>query len=208
MYLHFTPKIIQWLYPELLWHFPRDQKKIYLTFDDGPVPEATDFVLETLEAYNAKATFFCVGENVQKHTSIFNRVVDRGHQIGNHTHNHLNGRKVKNSNYMDNVAKCEEVFSDHLENPVKLFRPPYGRIRNSQIRQLTPKQKIVMWDVLSGDFDLSLPKEVCLSKSISHTKNGSVIVFHDSLKTITTLRYVLPKYLEHFENLGYSFDVI
>ncbi len=208
MYLHFTPQIIQWIYPELLWHCPRDEKKIYLTFDDGPVPEATGYVLDMLAAYEAKATFFCVGENVQKNPKIFEQILASGHQVGNHTFNHLNGRRVGNDRYIKNIQACDEVFGSFGLEEKKYFRPPYGRIKPSQIKQLADHHKIVMWDVLSGDFDPTLTKEMCLYKSIKYTKAGSLVVFHDSLKTIETLRYVLPKYLAHFTEQAFTFEAL
>lgn len=203
--IHQTPRLLKWLYPSLLWRVPAQEKVIYLTFDDGPVPNVTDFVLDTLEKYNAKAVFFCVGENIVKYPKIHKRVVEQGHKVGNHTFNHLKGWNVSNETYFDNIDKCEKVL---LENPSALFRPPYGRITLSQIRKLKPQYKIVMWDVLTADYNQSLSNESCLTGSIRATRPGSVVVFHDQPKTYEKIQYVLPKYLEHFSKLGYKFELI
>lgn len=180
---------------------PSDEKVLYLTFDDGPIPEVTEFVLETLEKYQAKATFFCIGDNIRKHRSIFEKVMTDGHSIGNHTYNHLNGWKTTDKEYLDNVARCDEQL------PIKtdLFRPPYGRIKKSQARRLQSK-KIVMWDVLSGDFSADISCKRCLEKTVKHTNPGSILLFHDSLKAKKNMQYTLPRVLEHFGNLNYNFQ--
>lgn len=205
MYLHFTPAPVQWVFPRYTWHRSRKQKVIYLTFDDGPVPEVTPFVLDTLAAYGAKATFFCVGDNVRKHSRILKRVKEEGHQFGNHTYHHLNGQQNSAERYVENVELCQEAFRQAGLAESRLFRPPYGRLQQSQARQLLPAYQIIMWDVLSADYDSTLPPAVCLEKSIRYTRPGSIIVFHDNPKAFRTLRWVLPRYLQHFSSLGYSF---
>lgn len=190
MYLTRTPKFVQSLFPNFLWRMPSDSKMVYLTFDDGPIPEVTPWVLDLLDEFGAKATFFCVGENVHKYPEVFNAVQERGHMVGNHTYNHLSGWQSENLPYFHNVRKCANmVHSD-------LFRPPYGRLRPKQIQFLQRHYKIVMWDVLSGDFDPNISREQCLKNVISNTKPGSIIVFHDSLKSEEKLKHVLPRYLQ------------
>lgn len=194
------PRFIQRLYPERIWAFSRSSNSIFLTFDDGPIPEVTPWVLDELKKHNAKATFFCIGENVQKHPEIFRRIVAEGHSVGNHTFNHLNGWKTKTSEYVENVLKCEEILNSEF-NPESSgqnlkFRPPYGKITSKQTKILQKKGfKIVMWDVLSYDFDATLSEEKCLQKVLKNIKPGSVVVFHDSLKAEKNLRFVFPKVL-------------
>jgi peptidoglycan/xylan/chitin deacetylase (PgdA/CDA1 family) len=206
MYLVKTPWLLKKFYPQnLIWDKSRDKKIIYLTFDDGPIPIVTPFVLEILKKFNAKATFFCIGDNINKHQDIFFQLKADGHAIGNHTYNHLNGWKSDNKKYLDNILKCQELTQTDL------FRPPYGRIKKSQIKNLESKiknQKIIMWDVLSGDFDTQLSPEKCLKNVLKHTKNGSIVVFHDSLKAFDRLKYTLPKALAHWQAQGYEFHSI
>ncbi|MEH6763927.1 MAG: polysaccharide deacetylase family protein [Aequorivita antarctica] len=185
------PRFIQRLYPERTWAFSRKSNAVYLTFDDGPIPEVTPWVLDELKKHNAKATFFCIGENVQKHPEIFRRITAEGHSVGNHTFNHLKGTKTETPAYIKNVLLAEELINS------KLFRPPYGRITSKQARILQEKGfKIVMWDIISYDYDATIAEEKCLQNVLKNIKPGSVIVFHDSLKAEKNLRYVLPKVLE------------
>lgn len=185
------PRFIQRLYPERTWAFSRKSNAVYLTFDDGPIPEVTPWVLDELKKHNAKATFFCIGENVQKHPEIFRRITAEGHSVGNHTFNHLKGTKTETPAYIKNVLLAEELINS------KLFRPPYGRITSKQARILQEKGfKIVMWDIISYDYDATIAEEKCLQNVLKNIKPGSVIVFHDSLKAEKNLQYVLPKILE------------
>lgn len=206
-----TPALLKYAYPDLLWDMKGQQRKspfICITFDDGPMPEITDFVLETLRKYQAKATFFCVGENVQKYPHLYRSVIGDNHLVGNHTHNHLNGWKTESSTYFENIRLCEDAMKQQstINLPErKLFRPPYGKIKKSQIRQLKHDYAIVMWDILSGDFDPNFDEERCLKKSIAHTQSGTIIIFHDSYKAEKNIRYVLPRYLDHFAQAGYRF---
>ncbi|MET3112423.1 peptidoglycan/xylan/chitin deacetylase (PgdA/CDA1 family) [Pedobacter sp. CG_S7] len=205
MYLVKSPLLLKWYYPSLVWNKTRTDKVIYLTFDDGPIPDVTDFVLKTLNSFNAKATFFCIGDNIIKYPAVFDRVVASGHQLGNHTFNHLKGWKTTDETYVRNVQKCQSLTQSHL------FRPPYGRIKKSQISRIKvayPEIQIIMWDVLSGDFDVSLAPEKCFKNVIKHTRNGSIIVFHDSIKAFERLRYTLPKVLSYFQEHGYSFATL
>lgn len=203
--IHKTPRLLKWFYPSLTWHIPTKEKIVYLTFDDGPIPEVTDFVLDTLKRYGAKATFFCVGDNIRKYPSVFQRVINEGHKIGNHTFNHLKGWNTSDDTYMENVKMCEDAIGDCTSH---LFRPPYGRIKVSQIRKLKKNYKIIMWDVLSADYEKFLSKENCLNGSIRATRSGSIVLFHDHLKTFDKIQYVLPRYMEHFHNQGYRFASI
>ena len=179
------------------------EKIIYLSFDDGPHPVATPFVLDTLKSYGAKATFFCIGKNVEEHKGIYRRVLDEGHRVGNHTHNHLNGWKVSDKEYFDNVLKAS------MQIDSSLFRPPYGRISGFQVRylqKLPQKFRIIMWDVLSGDFDTRLSAEQCTQKAVGSTRKGSIVVFHDSEKAFPRMSVALPKMLEFFSEKGFRFE--
>lgn len=202
MYLIRTPRFLQNLFPNFTWHIPTQDKTIYLTFDDGPIPEVTPWVLEQLAQYNAKGTFFCVGDNVKKHPHIFEQVMADGHSVGNHTFNHLDGWQTDNIAYFHNIRHCANLVDS------KLFRPPYGRLKPKQAQFLQRHYRIVMWDVLSGDFDQNISREKCLENILSSTRNGSIIVLHDSVKAQERLEYVLPRTLDHFSKLGYQFSAI
>jgi peptidoglycan-N-acetylglucosamine deacetylase len=212
MYLIKAPFWIRWVYPQLLWRLPTQEKVIYLSFDDGPHESATDFVLDQLKAYQAKASFFCIGKNVVKHPEIYERILREGHQVGNHTQHHMNGWENSEDAYLQEVAAAAEL----IHSP--LFRPPYGRIKRSVISKVKAllnerywslgASKIVMWDVLSGDFDTNISGETCFQNVIKHTGPGSIIVFHDSTKAWERMSYALPKVLQHFSALGYRFETI
>jgi peptidoglycan/xylan/chitin deacetylase (PgdA/CDA1 family) len=202
MYLVKTPQIIQNLFPNFTWKIPSHEKVLYLTFDDGPIPEVTPWVLQQLEAFQAKATFFCVGDNVKKYQEVFQKVLDEGHSIGNHTFNHLSGWACENIPYFHNVRRCARLVESNL------FRPPYGRLKPKQSQFLQRHYRIVMWDVLSGDFDAKIGKEQCLENVISNAGKGSIVVFHDSLKAKEKLQYVLPKVLKHYSAIGYRFEAM
>ena len=200
-----SPFWIKKIYPGLFWEIPKSQKKIYLTFDDGPHPTITIKVLDLLKAYNAKATFFCIGNNVVKYPEVYKRVIDEGHTVGNHTFNHLNGWKTADELYLNDINKAMGYIDSNL------FRPPYGRISRFQIQQLLkPKyqMKMVMWTVLSGDFDSDISAEKCLNNVLLSTKEGSIVVFHDSEKAAEKMLYALPKVLEQFSKKGFSFEKI
>ncbi|MGR3809053.1 polysaccharide deacetylase family protein [Jiulongibacter sp. NS-SX5] len=196
-----TPKVLQWLYPTLQWQKGR---KVYLTFDDGPVPEVTEFVLETLAKFDIKATFFCIGDNVKKHPEVFQKVLQAGHSIGNHTMHHLYGWQTKTQDYLEDIAKCEEQLKPHLQSK-KLFRPPYGRIKRAAIKKLKEEYEIIMWTTLSQDYDQRISPTKCLKETIKATKPGSIVVFHDSQKAFKNLQYVLPRYLEELKG-QFEFD--
>ncbi|WEK21766.1 MAG: polysaccharide deacetylase family protein [Candidatus Pedobacter colombiensis] len=205
MYLVKSPLLLKWYYPSLIWNKPRSEKVIYLTFDDGPIPDVTTFVLKTLKSFDAKATFFCIGDNIVKHPDVFKQIKKEGHQIGNHTFNHLKGWKTEDKSYLKNFNACQELTKTYL------FRPPYGRIKKSQvsgIKSAHPEIQIIMWDVLSGDFDINLSPQKCYENVIKNTRNGSIIVFHDSLKAFERLEYALPLTLKFFKEQGYSFGLL
>jgi peptidoglycan/xylan/chitin deacetylase (PgdA/CDA1 family) len=205
-YLVKTPKLVQRMYPKRVWAFPNKKKTVYLTFDDGPIPEVTPWVLDTLKKFNFKATFFCIGKNIKKHSEIANRIISEGHSIGNHTHNHLNGWKTETNTYETNVDICEaEIVNLGDVSANKLFRPPYGRITTTQTKTLQKKgYNIIMWDVLSADFDSSISKEKCFQNVLKNMKEGSIVVFHDSIKAEEKLRYTLPKLLQFISDNGWE----
>ena len=203
MYLVKTPRVIQKLFPNFHWNVASNESSVlYLTFDDGPIPEVTPWVLEQLAEYNAKATFFCVGDNARKYPEIMRKTLAAGHSVGNHTMHHLDGWKTENMPYFHDIRHCSnEVHSS-------LFRPPYGRIKPSQAQFLQRHYQVVMWDVLSGDFDPNLTAEDCYQNVVGNASSGSIVVFHDSLKAEDKLRNILPRLLAHYAALGYRFEAL
>jgi peptidoglycan-N-acetylglucosamine deacetylase len=204
-----THSIIKKIFSKYVWDIPNKDNKVYLTFDDGPTPEITLWVLEQLEKYNAKATFFCIGNNIEKHPEILQEVISSGHSVGNHTFNHLNGWKTPDNQYVTNTQLAQNLQSEISNLKSEIFRPPYGKIKPSQSRKLQKLgYKIIMWDILSADFDTTISKEKCLENVLKNVKSGSVIVFHDSAKAYRNLEYALPKALEDLSNKGFLFDKI
>lgn len=213
-----TPLIIKKMLPNYIWSLDASEKVIYLTFDDGPTPEITTWTLNILKSYQAKATFFCIGHNIQKYPKIFQDILIDGHSVGNHTNNHNKGWKTKTKDYIHNTAEAEAIINTQIQNSnivnrkseiVNLFRPPYGQIRPKQGKKLLELgYKIIMWDVLSFDWDKTITKEACLNNVISNTVNGSIIVFHDSIKAAKNMQYALPKVLDYFDKRGYAFKSI
>lgn len=206
------PSKANWLFrllmPSALWQVATAQKEVFLTFDDGPIPEVTDWVLDTLKEHNISATFFSVGDNIRKNPEIFKRIVKEGHSVGNHTYHHLKGWQTHNEAYYLNIWKWEKEVANlgvSISNK-PLFRPPYGQISFAQAKFLREKFQIVMWSIVTGDFDKSLDKEDCFKKSVALTRPGTVIVFHDSLKAEQNLRYILPRYIAKMKELGYAFS--
>jgi peptidoglycan/xylan/chitin deacetylase (PgdA/CDA1 family) len=208
LFLAKYPSILKKLYPNRITRLKED-KSLYLTFDDGPVPEITPWVLNELKKHNAKATFFCVGDNIKKNPVIFSQITAHGHGVGNHTYNHLNGWNNKTDYYLANILQTEEIISrqNNLEkSKPKLFRPPYGKIKNSQAKTLVKLEyQIVMWDILSGDFEKRISKEKCLKNVIVNASAGSIIVFHDSIKASRNLKFTLPKVLKYYKEKGFIF---
>ncbi len=200
-----TKKIFKLLFRNYVWKIPTREKVVYLTFDDGPTPEITNWVLAELEKYNAKATFFCIGENVKEHPALFKSLSEKKHSVGNHTFNHLNGWKTKTDSYIENSVAAEIVINSIQKPQSLLFRPPYGKIKLSQSRRLRKMgYKIIMWDIISFDFDESTTQEKCLRNVLDNISPGSIIVFHDSAKAFNNLEYVLTKTLAHLNENGYS----
>lgn len=230
-----TNKFIKKIFSNYIWDIPNVENKIYLTFDDGPTPEITEWVLEELKKYQAKATFFCIGKNINNHAAIFLKIIEEGHYIGNHTFNHLKGWNASTEDYLDNIALCKSEINNaspvrpnnyrdsglncfanslslgsaicNLQSP--LFRPPYGKIKKAQSKKLRQLgYKIIMWDVLSADFDQTITPEKCLENVLQNVQSGSIIVFHDSVKAFKNLEYTLPRSLEILKQRGFDFEVI
>lgn len=195
---HIAAKIFR----DLTWHFTGKDNELFLTFDDGPTPEITPWVLAALKEFNARATFFCIGKNVKKHLDLYNQILNEGHSVGNHSYTHIKGWKTSNQKYVESVQKAAQVIDSNL------FRPPFGKIRPQQIGQLKQDFKIIMWDVFSRDYDSKLDKEKCLKNVLDFSESGSIIVFHDTLKAERNLKYVLPKVLKHFSEQGFVFNPI
>jgi len=202
MYLIKTPGFVQGLFPNFTWKIPSSSKEIYLTFDDGPAPGTTQWILDLLSSYDAKATFFCVGENVEKYPEIFQSIKREGHQVGNHTYNHLAGWSTDNIEYFHNIRKCAQLVDSTL------FRPPYGKMKPSQVQFLQRHYQIVMWDVLSGDFDEEMTAQKCAQNVIKNAKSGSIVVFHDNYKSFDVLKTALPEILENLKSRGYTFKAL
>jgi peptidoglycan-N-acetylglucosamine deacetylase len=184
---------------------PAGDKVLYLTFDDGPHPDITGFVLDELKKYKARATFFCLGKNVVANPGVYKRIIDEGHAVGNHTFNHLDGWKTKDSKYLSDIREAANYIDSSL------YRPPYGRITDFQVRQLLSVgygYKIIMWSTLSGDFDKSISKEDCFQNVLLNSDDGSIIVFHDSEKARERMSFALPRVLEYFSGKGYRFEKI
>ncbi|MDP2162171.1 MAG: polysaccharide deacetylase family protein [Flavobacterium sp.] len=206
-----TNRIIKTIFSNYFWDIPNSDKKVYLTFDDGPIPEITEWVLEQLKIYNCKATFFCIGNNIEKHPEIFNKLIAEGHAVGNHTFNHVKGWNTSNKAYLKEVEQCEEEIQKNASKNLqsKLFRPPYGKIKPLQSRKLRKLgYKIIMWDVLSADYKKEISKEKCLENVLKNVESGSIIVFHDSIKAFRNLEYVLPKTLQFLSENGYRCERI
>jgi len=200
-----TPGWLKWLYKQCTWSIPVEDKTIFLSFDDGPHPEITPFVLDELKRYNAKASFFCIGKNVLAYPEVYKRIIEEGHTVGNHSFNHLNGWKTDDAVYLDDIAAAKKYIDSNL------YRPPYGRITKFQLKQLSQARfhlKTVMWTVLSGDFDKGITAQKCLENVLRKSRAGSIVVFHDSEKAAERMRYALKGALEHFTNQGYRFDRI
>lgn len=200
-----TPGWMKKLFKGRVWEITTAEKNIYLSFDDGPHPGVTGFVLDELKKYNAKATFFCIGKNVVAYPEVYKRIIEEGHAVGNHTYNHLNGWKTNDGLYLDNIALAKNYIDSNL------YRPPYGRITSFQQRQLKGdkfKMTTIMWSILSGDFDISLSPEGCLQNVVLNAKQGDIVVFHDSEKSKASVVHALPKVLGYFTDEGYRFEKI
>jgi peptidoglycan/xylan/chitin deacetylase (PgdA/CDA1 family) len=206
LYTTYAPKLIKLLYPELIWDKASGDKRAFLSFDDGPTPEVTTWVLDELDKHQIKATFFCIGKNIVENPSILQDIINRGHRVGNHTHNHLNGWRYNSKTYLENSLKAADFIP---ENQGKLFRPPYGRITKSQIRKLNSLDyKIVMWSILSGDWDKKTSPEECVNNCVKNLDKGNIFVFHDSRKAEKNLKGSLEKVILNLKEKGYTFDLL
>ena len=201
MLIEQPPLLLRWMYPRAFWRMNKNEKAVYLTFDDGPIPEITPWVLDLLDKYHIKATFFLVGDNVRKHPEEFKMIVERGHRLGNHTFNHIQGLKYLSYNYLANVNKADELIKSNL------FRPPHGWMRWAQYMVLRNRYTIVMWDLVTRDYSKRLNGPQVLSKVKKYVRNGSIITFHDSLKSEKNLKYALPRAIEWLLEQGYEFKV-
>jgi peptidoglycan-N-acetylglucosamine deacetylase len=199
MYFHKTPRILRAIAQEFTWSFPRDNKIVYLTFDDGPTAVITEKTLAILEQFQAKATFFCIGKNVLHHPTIFQKIQQEGHHIGNHTFQHLDGWKTGYIQYIRNTLQAKSII------PSSLFRPPYGHITRTQTKALKKHFQLIMWDVLSGDFDAKMSVEKCVEKVLESVRPGSIVVFHDSMKASPIMLRALPIILTQLQTEGYQF---
>ncbi|WP_339838965.1 polysaccharide deacetylase family protein [uncultured Flavobacterium sp.] len=205
-----VPKFIKKIFCNQVWDIPNSENKIYLTFDDGPTPLVTEWVLDVLERENIKATFFCIGNNIEKHPDILKKTIAAGHSIGNHTFNHLKGWKTSTKKYLENVDLCSNIIQQFTIKNLhsSLYRPPYGKIKTKQTKLLRAKGfKVIMWDVLSKDYDQAISPEKCLENT-KKTTSGSILVFHDSLKAQKNLEYTLPKAIKFLKEKGFVFDTI
>ncbi|WP_455672573.1 polysaccharide deacetylase family protein [Phocaeicola sp.] len=201
MLIEQPPLILRWIYPRAFWRMDKNVKAVYLTFDDGPIPEITPWVLDLLDKYDIKATFFLVGDNVRKHPEEFKMIVDRGHRLGNHTFNHIRGFEYLSKNYLANTDKANELIHTNL------FRPPHGHMRWLQYMVLRNKYQIVMWDLVTRDYSKRLNGRQVLRKVKKYVRNGSIITFHDSLKAENNMKYALPRAIEWLLEQGYEFKV-
>lgn len=201
-----VPKVVKKMFPNYIWNIDSKEKTLYLTFDDGPTPEITDWVLECLKKHNAKATFFCIGKNIEQYPDIYQNIIKNGHTIGNHTFNHLKGWKTTVDSYLTDVIQTQDILN--IQNQ-KLFRPPYGRMKPKQAKLLIDKGfQIVMWSVLSVDWAKNVSEIQCHKNVVDNAISGDIVVFHDSVKASRNLQYTLPKVLEYYVNLGYNFKSI
>jgi peptidoglycan/xylan/chitin deacetylase (PgdA/CDA1 family) len=206
--IHFykTPGLIKKIFSNLVWDVPTNSNEIFLTFDDGPIPKLTSYVLEVLHDFDALATFFCVGDNISKNPDILEQILAKNHLVGNHTHNHLKGWSTSTSRFVSNAGKCQEQISKYQGNTARpVFRPPHGQITFNQVKALKANYNIVMWDILAYDYDTAHSPLKSLDRIISKTKPGSIVVFHDNYKAEEKLKFILPTYLKYFKERGFSF---
>jgi len=203
MTIYSAPFWIRAIYPKgLTWRVPTSKREVFLTFDDGPIPEVTPLVISILKKYNIKATFFCVGENVQKHPEVFDLLLKNGHAVGNHTFHHVKAWKTDSNSYLSEIEQCKQLVKSHL------FRPPHGQINRKIAQNLMKDYRIIMWSALTGDYNQKLSGDHCLANAVNNTRPGSIIVFHDSLKALERMEFALPKYIEYCREKGYSFGIL
>jgi len=196
------PNFLRWIYPNAIWNLPSDSKVVYLTFDDGPTPGVTEEVLEILENYQAKATFFCIGKNIEQHPELYSLVIQKGHHVGSHTFSHLNGWKTNSKDYLDDYLRGKSQINSNL------FRPPYGRLMMRSLLEIQKHDKVIMWDILSKDYDQRLNSDAVISNVKKHLCPGAIIVFHDSEKAKKNVLAVLPQLLQNLKQQGYAMEAI
>ena len=201
MFIEQPSKWLRWLYPKALWRMDENDHSVYITFDDGPIPESTPFLLKTLRDFDVKATFFVVGDNVRKYPDLYQQIVDEGHRVGNHTFNHIGGARHSIRTYEKNVQQCDELIHSDL------FRPPHGWMRPTQYHRYKNKYRIVMWDLVTRDYSKLLSPYDVVRNIHRYARNGSIITFHDSLKSIDKLYFALPESLRFLKSQGYKFKV-
>lgn len=203
MYFSKIPYPLRWFFPgNVIWNFAFQQPDVFLTFDDGPNPETTEFILKTLDMYKIKATFFCIGKNIENHPELYRKILDSGHSTGNHTYSHLSGWKTPFKEYINDFNRCRQI------NTSTLFRPPYGRITKAQAKEIGKTHRIIMWSVLTGDFDVTRSPEKCLAVAKTQTKKGAIIIFHDSDKARKRMEFALPRFIEYALEKGFRFEKI
>lgn len=203
MFIEQPPRLYRWLFPQAMWRKPNPEHPcVYLTFDDGPIPEVTPWVLDLLDSYQIKATFFCVGDNVAKHPDVYQEVLAKGHRVGNHTMNHIQALHYSRQAYIENVSIADGYIASEL------FRPPHGHMPRGLAKEIAKTHRIVMWDVVTRDYSKRLEGEAVLANVKRYTRNGSILVFHDSLKAERNLKYALPKAIEWLIENGYSFELL
>ena len=201
MFIEQPPQIIRWLYPEAIFRMDKSDKSVYLTFDDGPIPVITPWVLDLLDQYDIKATFFLIGDNVRKHPKEFEEIIKRGHRVGNHSFNHIRGFKYSGESYLENTEKTGALVETNL------FRPPHGYMSKSQYKIIKERYRIIMWDLVTRDYSNKLNGEQVLQKVKKYVRNGSIITFHDSIKAEKNMKYALPRAIEWLKEQGYTFKV-
>jgi peptidoglycan/xylan/chitin deacetylase (PgdA/CDA1 family) len=206
---HKTPKIVCSLFPAFTWRIKTEQKEVYLTFDDGPIPSLTKEILDILNQYSIKATFFCVGENIDKHPEIFKQVINQGHTVGNHTYNHLKAWKVSQNSYIENLLKAEKTIEKYAENRTKLFRPPYGQFTYKLYKSVIALgYQVIMWDILTKDYSPRLNIKRAYEQCVNQTDKGSIVVFHDNMKARNNALNLLPMYINKLMSEGYQFKTL
>lgn len=202
-------RILPFFFPHYTWHKSKAEQVVYLTFDDGPIPDVTEWVLDVLAQHQIKATFFCIGDNIRKHPAVFQRTLAEGHQVGNHTFNHLKGWKTSLQDYLANTQLGQQEIEKHLKQPTRLFRPPYGKLTKQQGKKLVDAgYEVIMWSIITKDYEANLHPQACLKRTLKRVKAGSIIVFHDSLKAEKNMKYTLPLLIKNLKEKGYSFGLL
>ncbi|MBB1150588.1 MULTISPECIES: polysaccharide deacetylase family protein [unclassified Myroides] len=202
-------RFLSFLFPQYTWKRTTSEKVVYLTFDDGPIPGVTEWVLDLLKEQQIKATFFCIGDNIRKHPHVFQRLLAEKHQVGNHTFNHLKGWKTPLKEYIANFHQCQQEIEKHQKPLAQLFRPPYGKIKKEQGKYIVDQgYEVIMWSLITKDYEAKISPQACLNRTLKRVKPGSIIVFHDSIKAEKNMKYTLPLLIKHLKEKGYSFALL